>query len=465
LSTLPDSPATRPSEPAVDRSTQLGQGSIPWLLVRFSTPAIVGMMAQALYNFIDAVFVGRAMGDDAIAAITVAFPCMLIGLAFSMLIGFGATALISIRLGEQRKAEAEQILGNAAVLLVLASLVLTVAGLLLLDPILRLFGANELILPYARDYLRIIILGTIFQMVGFGLNAAIRGEGNPRIAMLSMLISVVLNAILAPIFLFWFRWGMQGAGLATVISQAVSAAWVLTYFLSRSSVLHFHRRNLRLDASVCRDIFVIGSPPFAMQLAASVLQGIFNHQLRVYGGVPAIAVMGIIYRVLMMIAMPIFGINQGAQPIIGYNYGSGRFDRVKRTLETAVLAATTITLFGFAIMILFPTQVIRLFVPKDPELVALGVHAIRISVAMLPLIGFQIVSASYFQAVGKPRIAILLMLSRQLLILVPVVLLLPRLFGLNGVWAAMPTADLCASVLTGVCLTLELRHLRAKSST
>jgi putative MATE family efflux protein len=459
LSAKPSSSSTRPSERISDRSAQLGEGRIPGLLLRFSAPAIVGMLAQALYNFIDAVFVGRALGDDAIAAITVAFPCMLIGLAFSMLVGFGATALISIRLGEGKKDEAEQILGNAAVLLVIAALVMTAAGLLLLDRILVIFGATPAILPYARDYLRIIILGTIFQMVGFGLNAAIRGEGNPRIAMLSMLISVVLNVMLAPLFLFVFHWGMQGAALATVLSQAVSAVWVLAYFFGRTSVLHFHGRNLRLDRAICRNIFVIGSPPFAMQLAASVLQGILNRQLKVYGGVEAIAVMGIIYRVLMMFAMPIFGINQGAQPIIGYNYGALRFDRVKRTLEIAILAATSISLVGFVVMMFFPAHVIRLFVPNDEGLVAVGVHAIRISVSMLPLIGFQIVSASYFQAVGKPREAMLLMLSRQLLILVPAALVLPLLFGLNGVWASLPTADLGASLLTGFCLLTELRHL------
>jgi putative MATE family efflux protein len=448
----------------LDRSAQLGHGGVLSLLVKFSAPAIVGMMAQALYNFIDALFVGRAMGDDAIAAIGVAFPFMLIVLAFGMLIGFGATAQISIRLGQQRKAEAERILGNAAVLLVLASVAITILGLLFVDRILGLFGATPTILPYAHDYLKIIILGSIFQTVGFGLNAAIRGEGNPRIAMLSMLISVVLNAILAPIFIFGFHWGMQGAALATVLSQAVSAVWVVAYFLSGTSVLRFHARHLLLSWPVCVGICVIGSPLCAMQLAACVLQAILNRQLGLYGGVPAIAVMAIIYRIFMLIAMPIFGLNQGAQPIIGYNYGAGRFDRVKKTLETAILVATALTTFGFAVMMLFPAQVIRLFVPRDAALVALGTHAIHIATLMLPMVGFQIVSASYFQAVGKPKEAMLLSLSRQVFFLIPAVLVLPSFFGLNGVWASIPVADLCASVLTGVCLLLELRHLGQRQS-
>jgi len=447
-----------------DRSAQLGQGSIPWLLLRFSAPAIVGMMAQALYYLIDRVFIGRAMGTDAIAGISVAFACMLIVLAFGMLIGFGATAQISIRLGERRKADAEQILGNATVLLIVASLLMTVVGLLLLDPMLKVFGASGTVLPYARDYLRIILLGTIFQTFGFGLNAMIRGEGNPRIAMLSMLISVVLNVILAPIFIFGFHWGMKGAALATVLSQAVSAVWVLAYFLSGASVLRFHARNFRLHWSICVGICAIGSPPFVMQLAASVLQSILNQQLHRYGGDRAIAMMGILYPLFMLIAMPIFGINQGAQPIIGYNYGARRFDRVKKTLETAVLAASTLTVLGFAVMMLFPAQVIRIFDPHDAALIALGTHAIRIAVAMLPLVGFQIVSSSYFQAVGKPREALLLSLSRQLLILIPAVFLLPLWFGLDGVWAALPTADLLSSALTGSCLMLELRHLGRRQS-
>jgi putative MATE family efflux protein len=434
------------------------------LLLRFSAPAIVGMMAQALYNLIDRVFIGRAIGSDGIAGIAVAFPFMLIVLAFGMLIGFGATAQISIRLGERKKAEAERILGNATVLLVVASLLITVVGLLLLDPILKVFGASGTVLPYARDYLRIILLGSVFQTFGFGLNAMIRGEGNPRIAMLSMLISVVLNVILAPIFIFVFHWGMKGAALATVLSQAVSAVWVLAYFLGGASVLRFHARNFRLDWPICVGICVIGSPPFVMQLGGSALQGILNQQLHRYGGDRAIAMMGILYALFMLIGMPIFGINQGAQPIIGYNYGARRFDRVKKTLETAVLAASTLTVLGFAVMMLFPAEVIRIFDPRDAALIALGTHAIRIAVAMLPLIGFQIVSASYFQAVGKPREALLLSLSRQLLILIPAVFLLPLWFVLDGVWAALPTADLLSSVLTGLCLMLELRHLGRRQS-
>ena len=446
----------------MDRSERLGEGSIPRLLLTFSTPAIVGMLAQALYNIVDRAFVGQAVGPLGIAGTTVAFPFMLIQMAFSMLIGFGAAALVSIRLGEGKKAEAGRVLGNAVVLLVGVSVVLTSAGLVFLTPLLKAFGASEQVLPGARDYLQIIVWGSLLQALGFGLNAVIRGEGNPRIAMYTMLIGALLNSILDPIFLFGFQWGMRGAAAATVTSQAVSAVWVLSYFLRGTSLLKIHPGNLRLRWPLCVSIIVIGSPMFAMQMAASVMNAILNNQLRIYGGDLAISVIGIIHAVALFIAMPIFGINQGAQPIIGYNYGAKKFDRVKKTLQTAILFATAICVAGFVVVMLFPSQVIWLFNREDESLMLLGTHATRICLVMFPIIGFQIVGASYFQAVGKPKQALLLGLSRQVLLLIPAILLLPRFFGLDGVWAAIPAADLCSSLLTGLWLFWELRHLRKR---
>jgi putative MATE family efflux protein len=446
----------------MDRSKRLGEGSIPYLLLTFSAPAIVGMMAQALYNVVDRIFVGQAVGPLGIAGTTVSFPFMLIVMAFSMLIGFGSAALVSIRLGEQKKSEAEHVLGNAVVLLVVVALLLTTLGLTFLDPILTVFGASPDVLPYARDYEQVIILGAVVQCVAFGLNALIRGEGNPRIAMYTMLIGALLNTILDPIFLFGFGWGMRGAAAATIAAQAVSALWVLSYFLGGKSLLKIHGRNLRLRWSVCKSIVTIGSPMFAMQIAASIMNAILNNQLRLHGGDLAISVMGIVYAVALFIAMPIFGINQGAQPIIGYNFGARKFDRVKKTLQTAILFASTISLAGFLLVMLFPSQVVWLFNREDEALVRLGTHAIRICLMMFPIIGFQIVSTSYFQAVGKPRQALLLGLSRQVLLLIPAILILPHFFGLNGIWAAIPTADLASSLWTGIWLFLELRHLRQR---
>lgn len=443
----------------MDRSQRLGEASIPRLLAAFSLPAIVGMLAQALYNVVDQVFIGRALGPNGMAGITVALPYMLVLVAFGMLVGFGASAVVSLRLGEHKRNEAEQVLGNAVSLLLAVSVVITVISLAFLNPLLRLFGASDTVLPYAHDYVGIIALGSVFQVCGFGLNAVIRGEGNPRVAMLTLLIGVFLNVVLAPLFIFGFGWGMKGAGLATVLSQAVSATWVFAYFLGGKSVLKLHFGMLRLRWPVCAVILAIGSPLFLMQMAASVMNSLLNNQLRTYGGDLAISTMGIIYAGFMMTAMPIFGLNQGAQPIVGYNYGARKFGRVKKTWQLAVMAATMIALTGFSVMMFFPVQMIHVFNRDNEELLKLGCHAIRLAVIMLPLIGFQIVSATYFQAVGKPKQAMLLMLSRQVLLLIPAVLILPRFFGLDGVWLALPISDFLASLTTGTCIFFELRHL------
>jgi putative MATE family efflux protein len=446
----------------MDRSQRLGEGSIASLLLAFSAPAIVGMLAQAFYNVVDRVFVGQAVGPLGLTGATVAFPFMLVLMAFSMLIGFGAAALISIRLGQRNKEEAERALGNAVVLLIGVSLLLTVLGLALLDPLLTLFGASELSLPYARDYLQIIVAGSLVQTLGFGVNALIRGEGNPRIAMYTVLIGALLNMVLDPIFLFGLGWGMRGAAAATVAAQAVSSVWALSYFLRGRSLLKLRVGNLRLRWDICRAILTIGSPMFAMQMAASVMNALLNNQLRIHGGDLAISAMGIIHSVALFIAMPIFGLNQGAQPIIGYNYGARKFDRVKKTLQTTIVFATLICASGYVVVMLYPAPVIRLFNREDAALLELGTHAIRICLFTFPIIGFQIVSASYFQAVGRPRHALLLGLSRQVLLLIPAILILPRFFGLDGIWLAFPTSDVCSSVLTGTWLFFELRRLDGK---
>ena len=353
-------------------------------------------------------------------------------------------------------------LGNSLALLVGLSVAITLLAWLSLDPLLRLFGAGPQSLPLAHDYLQIIVLGTVFQMLGFGLNAVIRGEGNPWVAMFTMLIGAVLNSILDPIFLFWCGWGMRGAAAATVISQAVAAVWVLSYFLSGRSLLKLRPRNLRLQRTIVLAIVTVGSPMFAMQLAASVMNAVLNNQLKAYGGDLAISVIGIIHSVALFFAMPIFGLTQGAQPIIGFNYGAQLYDRVIRTLLWAILWATLICLVGFAVVMLFPAQVIGLFNRDDAQLLNMGTRALRICLVMFPIVGFQIVSSSYFQAVGKPKHALFLGLSRQVLLLIPAILILPHYLGLLGIWIAIPTADFCSSVLTGTWLLFELRHLQQR---
>lgn len=443
----------------MDKTERLGEEKVGKLLWSFSIPAIVGMLVSALYNVIDRVFIGHSAGSMGIAGITVGFPIMLIQVVFGMLIGMGATALVSIRLGEQRKDEAERIMGNAVVLFAIATVTITASGLIFMDPLLKLFGASPEVLPYARDYMSIILYGSIFQTFSFGMNNFIRAEGKPAVAMATMLISAVLNAILAPLFIFLFGWGMKGAAWATVLSQAVSATWIVSHFLRGKSMLKIRISNLKLRRDIVRDIMGIGIAPFAMQLAQSFLSVIMNTSLLKYGGDVAISGMGIVMSLMTLILMPIIGINQGAQPIIGYNYGAQKYDRVKKVLKSAIIAATVIATVGYIGVRFFPTRLVMLFNSTDKALLAFGSHALTVFLFFLPIVGFQIIGSGYFQAVGKAKLAMVLTLSRQLLILVPALLILPRFFKIQGVLEAGPLADFLSSLLTGWWLWIEIKNL------
>ncbi|MGO9109967.1 MAG: MATE family efflux transporter [Thermoguttaceae bacterium] len=451
------------SSPQSERTRRLAEDPVPRLLLRLSLPAMVGMMTQGAYYFVDRVFVGQALNPDALAGITMAFPYMLVLLAAAMLIGFGAAAQVSIKLGEKKTDDAERVLGGAALTILVLSVVLTIVGQALLDPVLHGLGISPDVFPYTHDYLQILIFATGFQLVGFGLNAVIRAEGNARTAMWTLLIGVFLNFFLAWLFLFRFQWGMRGAALATAIAQCVSAVWVLAYFLQGKSVLRLHWRHLRFHVPTCSRILLIGSPMFLMQLFGALMFGFVNHQAGAYGGVTAIAVWGGIYALFMVANMPVYGINQGTQPIVGFNYGAKRFDRVKQALLTGILYASTLTALGFAVAMFLPRQVMELFINAETSnrsaLIELAVHAMRLCFLLSPLVGFQVVSASYFQATGKPREATLLMLSRQVFLLIPLVWILPLFFQLDGVWMALPISDGVSSLVTGACLLFELRRL------
>ncbi|MFL0245747.1 MATE family efflux transporter [Candidatus Clostridium stratigraminis] len=443
----------------MDRTKQLGEESVGKLLWKFSLPAIVGMLVNALYNIIDRIFVGKGVSELAITAITIAFPIMNIIMAFGMLIGIGAAATVSIKLGQQNKKEAEHILGNAFVLIIISSLLVTVFGLVYLEPILRFLGASKEVLPLAKDFTTIILIGVVLQNVGFGLNNLIRSEGNPKIAMITMLMGSILNTIFNPLFIFGMHFGIKGSAAATIVSQSVCSVWVLSYFLGKKSILKLKKENMKLNMHIVNQIFSIGLSPFLMQAAASVINIVLNNDLAVFGGDKAIAAMGIINSVAMLILMPIFGINQGSQPIIGYNHGAKNYDRVRKALKLAILAATSICVVGFAVVQLFPKAIINGFSNADIELINIGSQGLRIFLAMLPIIGFQIVSSNYFQAVGKAKISILLSLSRQVIVLLPLLLILPKFLNLTGVWMAGPSADFIASLVTGLFLFRELRHL------
>jgi len=444
----------------MDNAEKIGEHKVSSLLVKFSIPAIIGMVGSALYNGVDRVFIGQGVGSLGIAGATVGYPVMLVQMAFGMLIGLGGNALVSIRLGEQRRDEAERVLGNALVLLVAVSLILTVPSLIFLKPLLRLFGASPVSMPYAVAYMQVILLGTVFSAVGFGLNHFIRGEGNPHMAMKTMFIGAGLNTLLDPIFIFVLHWGVAGAAIATVISQAASMIWVLNYFMGKKSLLKLEWANLRLRKRIAAKILSIGSPPFAMHLVASLYAIILNNQLQHHGGDLAISVMGILNSLAMLFLMPIFGINQGSQPIIGFNYGAKKFDRVHATVRLALIAASVVATSGFFIAHLFPKLLIQLFNPNDAQLIDMGRHAMHIYFLIMPIIGFQVVSSSYFQAVGKPKQAMLLALSRQLIFLIPPLLMLPRFYGLDGIWMGAPVSDLLSAILAGSLLYREMNRLR-----
>ncbi|MHB1483729.1 MAG: MATE family efflux transporter [Saccharofermentanales bacterium] len=449
----------------MDRTTQLGEKRILPLLLKFSIPAMIGMIVNALYNIVDRIFIGNSVGSVGIAGITIGFPIMLFILACSMLIGFGSNALLSLKLGARKHEEAELIIGNGMTMLIIFSLVISVFGLIFLVPLLKLFGASDVVLPYSYDYMQIILIGTIFQMVGFGMNNYIRALGSPKTAMATMLIGAILNTILDPLFIFVFGWGVRGAAIATIFSQAVSAAWVLYFFLGNKCDIKLRLKNMRLHLKTVSIFLVLGMPSFLMQLAASLFNTIMNKSLSIYGGDIAVSAMGIVSSVNMMILMPIFGINQGVQPIVGYNYGAKNYGRVKETLKLGIIGASIIVFIGFLATRIFPEQIISLFNRNDADLIKIGARALRVFLFCLPLLGFQIVGASYFQAVGKPREAMTLTLSRQVLFLIPAMLILPKYFGLDGIFYAGPVADFLAFFITAIWLTVEIKNLQKQHVT
>ncbi|NLV17515.1 MAG: MATE family efflux transporter [Syntrophomonadaceae bacterium] len=443
-------------------SQKLGTEKPFKLLMMFSIPAIVGLLVQAFYNVIARVFIGNSVGYLGIAGITVAFPAMMVQVAFGAMIGMGATTLVSIRLGQGRKDDAERVIGNTVVLLFITSLMITAFGLTFMDPLLRIFGASDTVLPYAREYLEIVILGTVFGLMSFGMNNFLRAEGNPNKAMVTMLIGSITNIILAPIFIDVLGLGMRGAGFATIISQAVSATWIVAHFALGKGELRVRKKYFRLKPRLIGTILFLGMSPFTMQLAQSLLASIMNTSLGKYGGDLAISGMGIVVTLASLIVMPIMGINGGSQPIIGYNFGARRYDRVRDVLKYSVMVATAIAIFGFIITRIFPTQLIAIFSSHDAELIAFGSRALLINLIFLPIVGLQIVGSGYFQAIGKPLHSMFLSLSRQVLLFIPALLILPRFYGLDGILFAGPAADLISTIITGAWLFLEIKNLKKR---
>ena len=443
----------------MEKQMPLANEPVGRLLVKFSTPAIVGMLINVLYNIVDRIFIGRGVGSLAISGVGLTFPFMTIIMAFGMLVGIGGAALISIRLGEGKKDEAEKLLGNTFVMLILVSLGVTVFGLILRDPLLKAFGASAQTFKYAKEYITIILAGTLFNALGFGLNNAIRSDGSPNIAMATNLIGAITNIILDYIFIMKLGMGIKGAAYATLIGQSLNTVWVIKYFMGSRSSIKLRLQNTRLEKRLVMGIFSIGMSPFAIQLAGSVINIIANKALLTYGSDYAVGAMSIMISIAMMFLMPVFGINQGSQPIIGFNYGAVKYDRVKSALYMSIGAATAISIVGAFAVQMSPIALMKIFTP-DSDIISIGTGGIKILMLMLPVIGFQVVASNFFQAIGKAKISLFLSMLRQVILLIPLLLFLPAKLGLFGVWVSYPISDLLSSLITLVFLVKEIKTLK-----
>jgi len=444
----------------VSKNNALGHAPVGHLLFQFSLPAIVGMTAASVYNMIDRIFIGHGVGPLAISGLALTMPFANLAIAFGAMVGVGASVLVSIRLGEKRDEDALRILGTTVMLNLVLSLGYSLAMLVLLDPILRLFGASPETLPYARQFMQVILLGNVFQHSYLGLNSIMRSAGFPRKAMLITLSTVAVNLALAPVFLFVLHWGIRGAAFATVLAQLAGLALVVHHFADRRNALRFRRENLVFDRVIIRDIFSVGMSAFFMQLCASMVAVVMNRQLVRYGGDYAVGAFGVINSVIMTVAMIIMGLTQGMQPIVGFNYGARHFVRMRRAFRLTVLAASVVALGGFALGQLLPHGIARLFT-DDVRLLTIAEKGMRIAMLAFPLVGIPMVTSSFFQSIGKAKISILLSLSRQAVFLIPALVLLPHFWGFTGVWAALPVSDACATFLAVAIWKYQSARLEA----
>lgn len=438
----------------------LGEAPIGKLLVEYSIPAIIGMTLTSLYNIIDSIFIGHGVGALAISGLAITFPLMNLLVAFCTLVGVGGATLSSIRLGQKDKKGAEDILGNVAILCVINAIFYGGLAFIFLEPILFFFGASESTLPYARDFMQVILLGSPISYVMIGLNNIMRATGYPKKAMLSSMLTVGCNIILAPIFIFVLNWGIRGAALATICSQFIGMLWVLYHFYSPKTYIRFQRHSMRLKQHIIANIFAIGMSPFVMNVCACCIVIFINNRLLNYGGDMAIGAFGILNRIQMLFVMIVMGITMGMQPITGYNYGAQHFDRVKRTLKLGITAGCIITTLGFIIGELFPGIFVGMFTDNH-ELTDEATLALRIGILSFPVVGAQIVITQFFQSIGKARISIFLSLSRQLLFLLPGLAFLPPFYGVEGVWFSMPLSDALAFAVAALMLAY---HYKKKMS-
>jgi putative MATE family efflux protein len=438
---------------------ELSDANIGRLMLKYFIPAFIGVFLNALYNIVDRIFIGQGVSAEALSGISVIFPVMLIMMGFGMLIGIGTGVLVSINLGKKDHEMAEKTLGTGFLLMILVSLTVMIVTYVLKEPILLSFGSTSETFQFANDYLNIILAGTLFMIVGFSLNNVIRSEGNARIAMISMIISSVTNIILDYVFIFWLDMGVRGAALATIISMFVLMIWVLVHFRSSRSVIKLKISNIKINRNILVEIIAIGMAPFSMQIANSFVQGLLNKKLIFFGGDLAAGAMGIINSVVTLFIMAIVAINMASQPIIGFNYGARDAQRVKDALRIALISATVIAVGAFILIQTIPGVIVNLFNSDSKLLYDIAVNGIRLVIIALPIVGFQVVASNFFQSVGKAKIALFATLFRQVIMLIPLILIFPTFWGINGIWLAFPVADTMSAIAVSILLMREWKKL------
>lgn len=440
---------------------ELGTKPVGKLLMQYALPAIIAMTASSLYNMIDSIFIGQGVGPLAISGLAITFPLMNLSAAFGAAVGIGSSTCISVKLGQKDYRMAERIFGNSVTLNVIIGFAFSIVALIFLDPILYFFGASDNTIVYAREYMYVILGGNIFSHMFFGMNAILRAAGKPRHAMYATIFTVVMNIVLAPIFIWGAGLGIQGAAFATILAQTMALAWQLKLFSNKNEILHFRPGIYKMKKDIIKNIVSIGISPFSMNVCACIVVIFINTGLAHYGGDLAVGAYGIANRVAFIFVMLTMGVNQGMLPIAGYNYGAQKFDRLMRVLKYALIAGTAITTTGFLIVHIIPYQCARLFT-TDPTLIKIAMRAMQINMMAYPLVGGQMVITNFFQSIGKAKISIFLSLSRQMLFLVPLLTVLPRIVGLDGVWMSLPIADTTACLVSGTIMTRYIKKFKSE---
>lgn len=438
---------------------ELGTEPVGKLLARYALPAIIAMTAASLYNIIDRVFIGQVVGPLAISGLAITFPFMNLAAAFGAAVGVGASTTISVRLGQRDYDAAENILGNTITLNLIIGIGFGLFSLMFLDPILRFFGASDDTLPYAHDFMTIILAGNVISHMYFGMNAVLRAASKPKKAMAATLFTVVMNVVLDAVFILWWHWGIKGAALATMISQLLALCWQMSIFANQKELLHLKRGIYKLRAELVQNIISIGISPFLMNACACIIVIFMNNQLVRYGGDMAVGAYGIANSIAMVFVLFSMGLNQGMQPIAGYNYGSQQFDRLMSVVKLAIISATVMMTSGWLVAMFAPYYCARMFT-TDPELIRQAIDAIQVMMLMFPIIGGQMVITNFFQCIGKVKISIFLSLSRQLLFLLPLLAVLPHFYNIEGVWASLPISDLAAAIVAAAIMVAYMKKMK-----